>query len=162
MSIYDENKTFNFPTVKVSLKQFKYPLLAIIVLIVVLALLFSLAEFLKPKPLEVSLAPNPLDLTTSTESSSLLNVNVFNTDSTTVSSVVVKVEEVGSNKLIIFPVSRRIDSMAPGTSRELKAFVLRPDPTKEIQSGSYKVRISLSINGQEIANEELILGVKVV
>ncbi len=161
MSIYDENK-FSFPTVKVSFKQFKYPLIAIVALIVIVAALFSLNEFLKPKPLTLSISPNPLDLTAHGEASSLLNARVFNTTNETASSIVVKVEELGTSNLIIFPDRRRIDAMASGMNQQLDPFVIRPNPNKEINSGSYKLRVSLFISEKKVAEEELTLVIKAV
>ena len=161
MSIYDGN-SFSLPSVNISLKQLKVPLMAIVGIIVVIAIVFSVAEFLKPRPLSLSISPNPLDLTEFSWSTSLLEVKVVNTFNETVSNVVVKVEEVGSNQLFVFPESRRIESMAPGTKQELKLFVVRTDPNKQINSGSYKLRVSLSIEGEEKYSEELILEVKAV
>jgi hypothetical protein len=92
----------------------------------------------------------------------MMSVSVFNTGNETVSSLLVRVEEVGSSKLIIFPTSRRIEAMAPQTERKLKPFVVRPDPGKEIESGSYKIRVSLLVNGEEKAAEELMLVIKAV
>ncbi|MDP6670351.1 MAG: hypothetical protein QGI60_00870 [archaeon] len=161
MSIYDGN-SFSMPSVNISLKQLKVPLMALIGIIIVIAIVFSISEFLKPKPLSLSISPNPLDLTDFSWSTALLETKVVNTFNETVSDVVVKVEEVGSSQLFIFPASRRIESMAPGTKQELKPFVVRTDPNKQINSGSYKLRVSLSIGGEEKHSEELILEIKAV
>jgi hypothetical protein len=160
MSIYDENQ-FNFPTVKVSWKQLKYPVMVVVFGILVLFALFSLVEFIRPDPLAVSLEPNPLDLTKDS-GMSLLNVTVFNTSASTASNIIVSAVEVGSDKLIVFPVQRGIDSMAAGTEQDLPPFVVRPHPEKEINSGSYKIRVVLSIDGKEEAEEELTLVLKAV
>ena len=161
MGIYDENK-YSYPTMKVSIKQLKLPLAMLAAIIVVALLAFSLNEALKPRPLAVLLAPNPLDLALHSGTSAMLDVGIFNTFPSTVSSVVVKVEEVGSSALIIFPASRRIDSMAPATDRKLDSFVIRPNPGKEIQSGSYKIMVSVSFDGQKVDSRELVLVIKAV
>ena len=140
----------------------KFPILTIIVLLVVLFAVVTVAELIKPKPLYASISPNPLDLTKFEESSALLDVGVVNTMTETISSVVVRVEEVGSSQLIIFPASRRIDSMAPGTEQQLSQFVIRPDPNRQINSGSYKLNISLLIEGEKQYEKELVIVIKAV
>ncbi len=161
MSIYDESK-FSLPSVNISMKQLKAPLMAIVGIIVVIAVLFSVAEFLKPKPLSLSISPNPVDLTDFEKSSASLRITVVNIEPGTLSNVVVKVEEVGSSQLLIFPDSRKISAMAPGTEQDLAPFIVRPNPNKQINSGSYKLRVSLSVGGEEKYFEELTLEVKAV
>ncbi len=162
MGIYDDDNSFSLPSINISLRQLKYPVLAILAIIVAVALLVSLNEALKPKPLSFSLSPNPLDLSEHAAASSMLNVNVFNTSVQTESSLVVRVEEIGSGNLIISPASRRIDSMASGTERTLDPFVIRPNPGKEINSGSYKVKLSLFVQGEKKYEDQLTFVVKAV
>lgn len=160
MGIYDDSRPLlSIPGI--SLGKLKYPAFVVVALVVLLAMFFYLYEALKPKPLLVSLAPNPLDLTEG-QSSTFLSVRVFNTLNRTVSSVVVVVEEVGSRELIVFPNKRETGSMASGTDRLLKDFVIRPNPLREIKSGSYKIRVSLFFDGEAVAEEELILSIRAV
>jgi len=161
MSIYDENR-FSMPDVNISMKQLKLPLMALAGLIILMVLLFAVGEMLKPKPLVVSLTPNPLDLLAHAESSSRLDVVVFNAESGTVNNIVVRVEEIGGDNMIISPGHRVIDSMAAGTDQKLDPFVIRPDPTRAINSGSYKLRVILLVNGVEKAEENLLFAIKAV
>jgi len=159
MGIYDEDR-FSFPTVNVSARQLKWPLLAIVLLIVVVGGLFTVAELLKPKPLLLSLEPNPLDM--AEQPGSYLKVWVLNMTEKDVSGGFVKVEELGSDRLVIFPVSREIGPMAAGMREELGLFVIRPNPGKEVNSGSYKLRVSIFMDNEFIGEEELTLELKVV
>lgn len=161
MGIYDDNR-FSFPTVKISFKQFKYSAIAIVALIFAIALLFALNDVLRPSQLELSLQPNPLDLTSFLQSSATLDIKVFNVKNETVSPLVVTVSEVGGNNLLIFPASREVDSMGPQTVQELKPFIIRVNPGKTINSGSYKLKVVLEVAGEKTAEEELTLSVKAV
>ena len=151
MGIYDQGKVkldlgFGF-----SFKQFKYPIIGLAAVILVLAVtLLLILPALQPQPIEAALDPNPLDLAKG-QTNSFLTVTVNNVMDATAKNVVVTVGAVAAESLVIFPTSRTIDTLGKGENRTLNPFSIRPNPNATVYSGSYDLVVSTTINGQQFS-----------
>jgi len=147
MGLYDGNKRVNIAfKLDFDWRKFKKPLIytgAVIAFIAVIIIAFVL---LQPKPLEAELDPNPLEL--AKEMNSFLTVTVHNVTDATASNVVVSVETEASDAITIFPASRTITTLGSRDKRILPPFVVSPDLTTQVYSGTYLITVRTVINGQ--------------
>ena len=157
MSIYDDKKVdlkFHF-----SLKDFKWPILAMLALVLVLAVAFTLSVVLQPKALYLKIEPNPLDLSDPAKAGyTSLNVKAYNLTGSNASNVSIEVFPLSKDNVIVFPQSQTIPMLG---TRENKSttFILRPNPNQKIFAGDYEINVTMKINSL-IYTEKAILTIK--
>ncbi len=146
MGIYDEKK-FAFPGLKLDPSKKYVQVIAIaIALIVLLVVVSTASNFLKPDPFKLMFSNNPLDL--SKEYNSMLKVKISNVTGERAENVIVRVSPEDNVSLLVFPTEQEIPVLEKGGEREL-LFTIRPDPRIDILQGAYKIKVSTVLNGEE-------------
>ncbi len=157
MSIYDDKKVdlkFHF-----SWKDFKWPILAMLALILVLAVAFTLSVVLQPKALYLKIEPNPLDLSDPAKPGyTSLNATVYNITGKNASNVLIEVKPLSKDNVIVFPQSQTI-LMLGTTEKKSANFILRANPNQKIFAGEYEINVTMKINSI-IYTEKAILTIK--
>ncbi len=150
MGLYDGNRgvSLKMPQFKFAFewKKFKWPAIGLATVLIIAFFALSIALMVQPKALEASLNPNPLDLAKGFDS--YLTVTVNNVTEATANDVVVLVETVASDAITIYPRMREIPTLGKGETRTLKPFVISPNASEEVYSGTYFITIRAVINGQ--------------
>jgi len=152
MGLYDgsRNANLNFKF-NFDWKKMKVPLMGLGSAVVFLIVVFAIFLAVQPKPLEANLSPNPLDM--AKDFDSYLTITVNNVTDATASNVVVFVETEASDSITIFPQSRAIQTLGVGETRTLSPFLVSPNPSAEVYTGTYILKIKTTINGQAFEKE---------
>ena len=165
MGIYDKKRNVTIKprlnlNFRFGFKDFKYPMIAIGGIILLIIAFFALQMAFQPKPIIAVLSPNPLDLIT--ESTTAFTVDVFNTTDSTASNAILKISPIASEMFVITPETKTISTFESGGRRQF-IFQIRPfnknNPAAGVPAGDYKINIVLAIDGKEFI-EEVVLQVK--
>jgi hypothetical protein len=160
MGLYDGKRNVNL-NLKFDFdwRRMKLPLISLATIVVLFV--FAVAIFLavQPKPIAASLEPNPLNL--ANDMDSYLTVTINNASEATASNVIVSVETEASDAITIFPGQREIQTLGRGENRTLSPFVISPNPSAQVYSGTYILTIKTVINGQAF-EEKVSLELKAV
>jgi hypothetical protein len=156
MGIYDNKKEMNF-RLGFSWKQFKYPALLIMGIIVIVLAFFAVQQLLQPQPIIASISPNPISL--AQNQTALLTVDAVNTTGENASSTLIKVLPAASEMFVVTPGQQEISTLEAGGRRQF-LFQIRPfnsaSPEENVPPGDYKIGIVFRINGQEFSKEKVL------
>lgn len=157
MSIYNDKKIgFKFDF---SLKELKYPIMALIAIALILLIAFTVSVLLQPKALVLKLDPNPMDLTSTAKAGiTTLTVQAANTTGKNASNVLIEVEPLSKENLIAYPEKQVIPTLGTRENKTAR-FIIRPNPAQKLFAGNYEINVSMKINSM-VYTEKAILTVK--
>ncbi|MFH0955074.1 MAG: hypothetical protein V1777_03135 [Candidatus Micrarchaeota archaeon] len=146
MGIYD---TLN---VDIDIQTFKWPLIALVIIIVLVAIGSVLFGAFRPDPLELTL-DGPIDLSVQANGYakkpiSELTVKLNNPVSGPVQNVSVFVEPQDPKSILVFQSPQTVPIL--DKSRTL-SFTLRPNPIQNVLPGTYIINVTTTINGKQYA-----------
>jgi len=162
MGIYDRQKSISIKPklnlrFKFSWKDFKYPIIAVAGIFLIIIAFVALQYLFQPKPIVAVFSPNPLDM--AQEQSTLLTVDVFNTTETTVSNAMLKISPIAGEMFVVTPETKIISTFESGGRRQF-VFQIRPfnrdNPSAGIPAGDYKINVVLSLNGKQFMKEVIL------
>jgi hypothetical protein len=146
MSIYDDRKPLpSMPKFSFGYDKLKFPLIAVIAVLVIAFLLVAFSSLFKPDPLLVSFNKSAFDLKQE-DKILLMKVVVMNVSGEDAVDSVIKVKAVDSDSLIVFPEEISVPVLGKGEARELN-FNIRA-VHEEISSGNYEINIGFLSNGK--------------
>lgn len=146
MGIYD---TLN---VEVDLDTFKWPLVALVILVVLVAIGSVLFGAIQPDPLELHL-DGSIDLSVqqngyAKKPTADLTVKLNNPEAASMSNVSIFVEPQDPSSILVFQSPQTVPIL--DKSRTL-VFTLRPNPIQNVLPGTYIINVTTTINGKQFA-----------
>ncbi|MBU2099820.1 hypothetical protein KKG83_02030 [Candidatus Micrarchaeota archaeon] len=144
MSIYDESKSLSMPKFSFGYDKLKFPLLAVIAVLIIAFLIIAFSSLFKPDPLLVSFSESSFDL--SQEDKILMKVVVVNVSGEDAVDSVIKAKAVDSDSIVVFPEEVSVPVLGKGESRSFD-FNLRA-LREDIPSGNYEINIGFLSNGR--------------
>ena len=142
MSIYDESKSL--PKFSFSYSKLKFPIIAVIAVLIIAFLIVSFSFLFKPDPLLVSFEEANFDL--SEKNSLLMKIVVVNVLEKDITDSVIKVNPVDQDSITVFPKEISIPVLGKGESR---TFNFNVRALKEnIPSGNYEIQVGFLSNGR--------------
>ncbi len=146
MSIYDESKSLpSLPKFSFGYDKLKFPLIAVIAVLVIAFLIVSFSSLFKPDPLLISFEEPTFDLTE--KKSLVMKIVVFNVLEKDVSDSVITVTPVDAGAITVFPKEVFIATLGKGETRTFQEFNVRP-LHENIASGNYEIEIKFVSAGQ--------------
>ena len=146
MSIYDESKSMpSLPKFSFGYEKLKFPLIAVIAVLVIAFLIVSFSSLFKPDPLLISFEESTFDL--SQRNSLVMKIVVFNVLEKDVSDSVISIEPVDKDAITVFPNEVLIPTLGKGETRTYNEFNVRP-LHENIASGNYEIKIKFVSAGQ--------------
>ncbi|MFH1664477.1 MAG: hypothetical protein ABH986_06795 [archaeon] len=155
MSIYDESKSLPKFSFGFSYSKLKYPILAVIAVLLIAFLVVSLSSLFKPDPLLVSFEKPEFDL--SERSSLLMTVVVFNVLEEDAVDSVIKVNAVDEKSITVFPEEITVPVLGKGESRTFN-FNLRA-LKENISSGNYEIQVGF-LSGNRLFAKRVVIYIK--
>ncbi|PIN99246.1 MAG: hypothetical protein COT90_00415 [Candidatus Diapherotrites archaeon CG10_big_fil_rev_8_21_14_0_10_31_34] len=142
MSIYDETKSL--PKFSFDYSKLKFPVLAVIIVLVIVFLIVSASSLFKPDPLFVSFEDPTFDL--SEKNSLLMKIVVSNVLEEDAVDSTLKVDPIDADSIIISPEEVSIPVLGKGESRTFN-FNLRA-LNENIASGNYEIQVGFVSGGR--------------
>ena len=118
------------------------PVVMIIALIILISLIFMMADLDFNSPVKVNWKNNPLDLKNSESQYAELNLVLVNT-SKEITSMTLDVS-LKSNEIIIFCPDNEFPNVSPGNNRQTTCLVRR-NPNEKVFSGNYTIDIKTNL-----------------
>jgi len=142
MSIYDETKSL--PKFSFSYAKWKFPLMAVITVLIIVFLIVSFSSLFKPDPLMVSFEKPSFDL--SERQSLLMKIVVVNILEEDAVDSVITITPVDKDSISVFPEEVSIPVLGKGETRKYD-FNIRP-LFEGIPSGNYEIEIEFVSGGK--------------
>lgn len=144
MSIYDEAKSMSLPKFSFGFDKLKFPVIAVIIVLIIAFLIVLIPSLFKPDPLLVSFEENQFDL--SEKKSLLMKIVVVNVLEEDAADSKLKADPVDEDSITISPKEVLIPTLGKGETRTFN-FNIRP-LNENIPSGNYEIQVGFVSGGK--------------
>ena len=155
MSIYDESL---FATIQQKMPYLKKLLLLVIALIILTWLFLFLSDIFEEKAIHAEFSPSGLAIDSSSPSSVLLTVSIKNITEDDASNVSATIETVDKSNLLVGTKTEQLASF-PAIEKCGERILKRKgreNPSGNIVSGNYIIRIQTEINGKQFSHDAVL------